>query len=180
MRIMVTGATGFIGRALVPALQQHGHTVVVLARSASRAKARLGGDVSVVEDDDTGTRLDEALLGTEAVINLAGEPILGGRWTAGRRVKLTASRVQLTARLVRGMSRMAQPPRVLISGSAVGYYGNRGETLLAESATAGNDFLGQLCQDWEEAARAASAFCRVVTIRTGVVLGRDGGALPLM
>ena len=180
MRIMVTGATGFIGRALVPALQRHGHTVVALARSASRAKARLGGDVVVVEDDGIGTRLDDALVGADAVINLAGEPILGGRWTARRRERLTASRVQLTARLVRGMSRMAQPPRVLISGSAVGYYGNRGETLLPESAAAGHDFLGRLCQDWEGAANAASTFCRVVTIRTGVVLGRDGGALPLM
>ena len=180
MRITVTGATGFIGRALVPALQQRGHTVVVLARSASRARARLGSDVSVVEDDGVGTRLDEALLGAEAVINLAGEPLLGGRWTARRREKLTTSRVQFTARLVRGMSRMTQPPRVLISSSAVGYYGNRGDTQLAESATAGNDFLARLCQDWEGAANAASTFCRVVTVRTGVVLGRDGGALPLM
>ena len=180
MRIMVTGATGFIGRALVPALQRDGHTVVALARSASRAKARLGGDVIVVEEDGSGTRLDDALVGADAVINLAGEPILGGRWTARRRERLTASRVQLTARLVRGMSRMAQPPRVLISGSAVGYYGNRGETLLPEGAAAGHDFLGRLCQDWEGAANAASTFCRVVTVRTGVVLGRDGGALPLM
>lgn len=134
----------------------------------------------VVEDDGIGTRLDDALAGTDAIINLAGEPILGGRWTVRRRQALTSSRVHLTQRLVAGMRRMATPPRVLVSGSAVGYYGNRGETLLSESAAAGHDFLGRLCQDWESAANSAADICRVVTVRTGVVLGRDGGALPLM
>lgn len=180
MRITLTGATGLIGRALVPALQQRGHTVVAWVRSAERARSRLGADVVLVEDDGSPARLDAALAGADAVVNLAGESVLGGRWTARRRQALRASRVDLTARLVSAIRRMATPPQVLVSGSAVGYYGNRGADLLPETAAGADDFLAQLCRDWEAAAMAASDLCRVVTLRTGVVLARDGGALALM
>lgn len=180
MRITLTGATGLVGRALVPALQRQGHTVVAWVRSAERARARLGADVVLVEDDGTEARLQEALAGADAVVNLAGESILGGRWSTRRRAALRASRVDLTARLVTAMRTLPQPPRVFVSGSAIGFYGNQGDRLLREEMPAGTDFLATLCRDWEAAATAASDLCRVVTLRTGVVLARDGGALPLM
>lgn len=180
MRITLTGATGLIGRALVPALQRRGHTVVAWVRSAERARARLGADVVLVEDDGTDARLQQALAGADAVVNLAGESVTGGRWTARRRGALRTSRVDLTARVVSAMRTMPRAPRVFISGSAVGYYGNQGDRLLREESPAGDDFLATMCRDWEAAANAASDLCRVVTLRTGVVLARDGGALPLM
>lgn len=180
MRITLTGATGLVGRALVPALQRRGHTVVAWVRSAERARARLGADVVLVQDDGTDARLQEALTGADAVVNLAGESVMGGRWTARRRATLRTSRVDLTARVVAAMRALPQAPGVLISGSAVGFYGNQGDRLLREDRAPGTDFLATLCRDWEAAANAASDLCRVVTLRTGVVLARDGGALPLM
>jgi uncharacterized protein (TIGR01777 family) len=154
--------------------------LVAWVRSAERARARLGADVVLVEDDGTDARLAEALTGADAVVNLAGESVLGGRWTSRRRAALRTSRVDLTARLVAALRTLPQAPRVLISGSAVGYYGNQGDRLLHEELPAGTDFLATLCRDWEAAADGARDLCRVVTVRTGVVLARDGGALPIM
>ena len=182
MRVLISGATGFIGRALVPVLRQAGHSVVVWARSESRARARLGADVDVVvADGDDVEALTASLETCDAVVNLAGEPIVGRRWTAARRQLLRDSRIGVTEQLVRAIASARRRPRVLVSGSAVGYYGDRGETILDEDAAPTGDFLGRLCQDWETAARAAEALgLRVVTLRTGVVLGRDGGALGMM
>jgi uncharacterized protein (TIGR01777 family) len=115
------------------------------------------------------------------VVNLAGEPILGGRWTPARRQVLRESRVQQTDLLVRAIQAARRRPRVLVSGSAVGYYGDRADERLTEQSKRGGDFLAELCQEWEQAARHAEPFgVRVVTLRTGVVLGRDGGALRQM
>jgi len=178
LRVTLTGATGLIGRALVPALQRRGHTVVALVRSPERARARLGGDVELVEDEGA-ARMREALTDADAVVNLAGESILG-RWTTARRIAMRTSRVDLTDRLVATMRAMPHRPRVFISGSATGYYGNQGDRLLFEDRAPGTDFLAQLSRDWEAAANAASDMCRVVNLRTGVVLARDGGALQAM
>ncbi len=180
MRVMVTGATGFIGRGLVPALQGQGHTVVAWVRSARLARSRLGGEGSYAEDDGTPAARARAREGVDAVVNLAGASITGGRWTRRRRAILRASRVDLTARLVGAMRAMPAPPRVLVSGSAVGYYGHQGATTLTEDTPAGTDFLAGLCRDWEAAALQAAGVARVVLLRTGVVLGLDGGALSLM
>jgi uncharacterized protein len=177
MRVLVTGATGFIGRAVVPVLRQAGHSVAVWARSESRARARLGAEVDVVLADDH-EALTAAIDTCDAIVNLSGEPIVGRRWTAGRRRLLRDSRIGVTEQLVRAIAHARRRPRVLVSGSAVGYYGNRGDEVLDEDAVAAGDFLGRLCQDWEAAARQAEAFgVRVVILRTGVALGRDGGAL---
>ncbi len=122
-----------------------------------------------------------ALSGCDAIVNLAGEPILGGRWTAKRRAALRRSRVDLTEQIVAAIETAAPKPRVLVSASAVGFYGDRGEELLTETSAPGDDFLARLCQDWERSALAAAASdVRVVVVRTGVVLGKHGGALAQM
>jgi uncharacterized protein (TIGR01777 family) len=181
MRVFVTGATGFIGRALVPRLQRDGHTIVAWARSAARARALLGADVEIVTGGPGGGAVVEALRGCEGVVNLAGEPIVGRRWTAARRARLEQSRVELTEQLVDAMAAADMRRSVLVSGSAVGYYGDRGDESLTESSAHGDDFLAQLCIRWEWAARKAENLgARVVLLRTGVVLGRSGGALAQM
>ena len=125
--------------------------------------------------------LREALERSDAVVNLSGEAIMGGRWTEARRRVLVESRVQLTKQLVSAIAEARPRPKTLISGSAVGYYGDRGNEILHESSPGGTDFLAQLCKDWEAAARLAEdSDLRVMTLRTGVVLGRDGGALAQM
>ena len=181
MRVLVTGATGFIGRALVPVLQREGHTVVAWARSEARARARLGADVETIAAASGLSGLTTAVEGCEAVVNLAGEPLIGWRWTASRRRRLRGSRVAFTEKIARALAAARQRPRVLVSGSAVGYYGDRAGEILTEDSARGTGFLADLCRDWEAAAQAAeSSGLRVVLIRTGVVLGRDGGALAQM
>lgn len=181
MRVLVTGGTGFIGRALVPVLQREGHKVVAFARSPERARSRLGADVEIVGASGGPDTLEAAVEGSNAVINLAGEPILGGRWTPARKKALWDSRSTFTQRLVDAVRASRERPQVLISGSAVGYYGDRGDEPLTERSTAGADFLAKLCQTWEAAAlKAEIPGTRVVRLRTGVVLGRDGGALGQM
>jgi hypothetical protein len=180
MRVLVTGATGFIGRALVPLLMREGHTVVAWTRSAARARARLGADIEVADGGAGPDTLAATLERCDGVVNLAGEPIMT-RWTERRRRALRESRVELTERLVDAIERARRRPRVLVSGSAVGYYGDRGHDVLTEDVAPGDDFLARLSRGWERAAARAEALgVRVVRLRTGVVLGRDGGALAQM
>lgn len=177
----MTGATGFIGRALVPALRRDGHTLVAWTRSESRARTVLGPEVEAVRASGGPNQMAAAVEGCDAVVNLAGEPILGRRWTAARRAALRESRVGLTAGLVRAVASASARPRVLVSGSAVGYYGDRGDEILAEDSPRGTGFLADLCEEWEEEANRAGALgVRVVTVRTGVVVGPGGGALVQM
>ena len=181
MRVLITGATGFIGRALVPRLQRDGHSVVAWVRSESRARGLLGADVDLVPASRGHNPLVDALAGVDAVVNLAGEALIGKRWTPDRRRVLEESRVGVTTDLVRAIAAATPRPRVLVSGSAVGWYGDRGDEPLSETSKPGGDFLAHLCRDWENAARAADVSgVRVVLLRTGVVLGRNGGALAQM
>ncbi len=181
MRVFVTGATGFIGRALVPRLQRDGHAVVAWVRSPARARDLLGPEVELVPADASSGGLVAAIARCDAVVNLAGEPLLGGRWTMGRRAVLERSRVAVTEQLVHAMADAKTCPRVFISGSAVGYYGDRGDELLTEASAGGEDFLATLCRRWESAACDTERLgARVVLLRTGVVLGRAGGALARM
>ncbi|MCY1006184.1 TIGR01777 family oxidoreductase [Nannocystis pusilla] len=177
MHILVTGATGFVGRALVLRLLRDGHHVRAWVRSPRRAADLLGAEVELVAAGDEAA-LVRALTGCEAVIHLAGESVGVGRWTAARKRELWDSRVTLTETLVRAIARAEPRPKVLISASAVGYYGDRGDEELDETSRPADDFLGAMCQAWEAAAREAEAHgVRVCTPRLGLVLGHGGGVL---
>jgi uncharacterized protein (TIGR01777 family) len=178
MRVFVTGATGFIGRALIPRLQRDGHTVVAWVRSPARARGLLGAEVELVHASTAPDGWVAAIERSDAVVNLAGEPLMGGRWTVGRREILEDSRIKVTEQLVRAIAESKTRPRIFISASAVGYYGDRADERLTEASSGGDDFMARLCRRWESAAVDAERLgARVVLLRTGVVLGRAGGAL---
>lgn len=175
LRVAVSGASGLIGGALVDALRADGHVVLRLVRGSPAADDELAWDPAAGRLDPAG------LEGLDAVVHLAGENIAAGRWTTVRRERILRSRVDGTTLLARTLAGLRRPPRVLLTGSAVGYYGDRGEVPLDESAAAGSGFLADVCRAWEAAAEpAAAAGIRVVRLRTGVVLTRRGGALPKM
>src|SRR5688572_3193781 len=140
MQIFVTGATGFIGRALIPRLQRDGHGVIAWVRSPARARSLLGADVELVHADRDPDELVAAIERSDAVVNLAGEPLMGGRWTAARRAVLESSRIAVTEQLVCAMAAARTRPHVFISGSAVGYYADRADELLTETSSGGDDF----------------------------------------
>lgn len=173
MNIFITGGTGFIGKALCSALLEQGHQLTVLTRHPDQQPALQG--VTFVAKS---AKLD----GFDAVINLAGEPIFTRRWTPAQKQKLVASRVDLTQQLVEQIRQSPNPPKVLISGSATGFYGNLDFAENSEDLTpCGNQFPAPLCQQWENAAwQAQSDQTRVCVIRTGIVLGENGGALQQM
>ena len=182
MNLVVTGGTGFIGRALCVSLSRSGHRVTVLVRNGRTASQLFGTLVTTVEWNgiDPGV-WEESLEGTDAVVNLAGAPIADARWTDGRKRILSDSRVQLTRRLVEAISQRSSKPSILISASGIGYYGASDDRVLTEAAPRGQGFLADLCLAWEYEARRAEGFgTRVVLLRTGMVLERDGGALPKM
>lgn len=178
MRVAVTGANGLIGRALVERLQAGGHQTVRLSRDAGAQ----GPDASVVGWDPAAGRIDgEALEGLDAVVHLAGEPIAARRWSAEQKRRIADSRVRGTALLSGALARLDAPPGVLVSASAIGFYGDRGDERLDESSSGGDGFLAEVCHHWEAAAdEARGAGVRVVHPRTGVVLSDSGGALAEM
>ncbi|HEY3357127.1 MAG TPA: TIGR01777 family oxidoreductase [Polyangia bacterium] len=179
MTVLMTGATGFLGRALTLRLLAAGHTLRAWVRDPERARDQLGPDVALVRAGGP-EAWARALAGVEGVVNLAGEPVMGRRWTARRRARLTASRVGVTRGLVAAIAALpaAARPRVLLSASAVGYYGDRGDEPVDEHSSPGRDFLARLCLEWEQAASSAEALgVRVTTPRLGFVLGLGGGAL---
>src|SRR5262245_57474104 len=182
MNLVVTGGTGFIGQALCVSLSRRGHRVTVLTRNGRAASQLFGTLVTTVNwnGHDPGV-WEESLEGTDAVINLAGAPIADARWTEARKRLLTESRVHLTRRLVEAISQRSSKPTILISASGIGYYGASDYRVLSEAAPHGQGFLSDLCLEWEGEARRATGFgTRVVLLRTGMVLERDGGALPKM
>lgn len=176
MKIGVLGATGFIGRALVLALQGRGDTVRVFVRSPQRAVVPAGVQVIDFGDD---LAMRRALVDADAVVNLAGESIAGKRWTKARKHALVESRVATTKRLVNILASRPRPLPVLVSASASGIYGDRGEEVLDEEAPPGDGFAAELCLAWEAATEGAHAV-RVVHPRFGIVLGREGGALDAL
>ena len=178
MRVAITGSSGLIGSALGDSLQQDGNEVIRLVRRSPR-----GPDEIAWNPADPGGGLDPAALdGLDAVVHLSGAPIAGGLWTEARKAELRSSRIESTKALVSAIGKAANPPSALLSGSAIGWYGDTGSREVDESAPAGTGFLAHLVRDWESAARpAAEAGVRVVYLRSGVVLSRKGGMLgPLV
>ncbi len=177
MSVVIAGGTGFLGRPLSRALASDGHDVVVLTRGSTDRSQRA---VTWTPNGDSGPWAS-TIDGADAVVNLAGESIAAKRWTAAQKQKILDTRVQATRSLAAAIRTVANPPPVFVSGSAVGYYGPLGDDIATEDTLPGSDFLARVCVTWEEEARrAATGHTRVVCIRTGVVLEKDGGALPQM
>lgn len=177
MHIFITGGTGLIGRHLCEALRAEGHELTVLSRNPASVAAKCGAGVHALSS------LAEwhPALGFDAVINLAGEPIIDKPWSVQRKKALWDSRITLTDQLVRCISAAERKPSVLLSGSAVGYYGNGGDRMLDETTEAGEGFAAELCKAWEDAAHAAEKTgVRVCLLRTAPVLSGDGGMLARM
>jgi uncharacterized protein len=180
MKILITGSSGLVGTALVSALARDGHTVCRLVRPQSPAGEGAKEGFAVAWNPATG-ELGGAGVGADAVVNLAGASIAGGRWTAGRKALLRTSRIDATRALVGALARMNVRPSVLVSASAIGIYGDRGGETLTEESKPGADFLAGLAKEWEaEALKAEALGIRVVLARFGIILAREGGALAKM
>lgn len=178
-RFFVTGATGFVGRAIVRRLLRDGHQVVAVSRNPQVAERQLGPDVLVVSWDQSDSELAAELSSCDVALSLAGEPI-AGRWSKAKKDRVLRSRVESTRRLTAAMSLADAGPQVLVAASAVGYYGHV-EQPTDETAAVGEGFLAGVCQAWEaEATRGAPSGVRVVHLRLGIVLGHRGGALAPM
>lgn len=180
VRILITGATGFVGRHLVRHLTGGGHVVTALSRRPDRAREAVPEIEQAWEWDARVAPPTEAFQGVEAIVHLAGESV-AGRWTAHKREEIRRSRIEGTRLLVEGIAASASKPRILVSASAIGFYGDRGDDKLTEEAGAGDDFLARVCYAWEQEAQAAAALgVRVVRLRIGIVLGDGGAARPLL
>ena len=181
MRIAITGATGLIGKSLCPRLQKEGKELVLFARNTRSAQSSFPGARVLEWDAVAGPPPVGSLDGVDAVVHLLGEGIADGRWSSSRKQAIRESRIEGTRNLVEGLRHSSGPPGLLVSGSAIGFYGSRGDEELDESSERGGGFLGDVCQAWEGQARAAEALgTRTVLLRTGIVLSPRGGALAKM
>jgi uncharacterized protein (TIGR01777 family) len=187
MRIVIAGGTGFLGRPLAEVYAEEGHDVRVLTRGLPPGESRHDPGTGMPGVTRVGWRPDgrsgpwaAAIDAADAVVNLAGESIGDGRWTPARKAALRDSRIAPTRSLAEAIANVGVPPRVFISGSGAGYYGTSGDEVKTEDSPPGTDFLATLCRDWEAEAGRASSRTRVVTLRTGLVLERSGGALAKM
>lgn len=179
MKVLITGATGLIGRALSLMLTAEGHQIVVLTRNPTRVQGLAGAKAFAWQPEQERPPV-EAFEGVAAVIHLAGENV-AARWTPEHKRRIRDSRVLGTRNLVMGMRQSQQPPPIFICSSAVGLYGNRGDEQLTEQSAPGTGFLVEVCREWEAEIQQAQAFgARTVALRTGVVLSREGGALKTM
>jgi uncharacterized protein len=180
MRVLITGATGLVGSALVASLKRDGHYVCRLLRKKSEDEQETKQGCDVEWDPKSGT-FGSAADNADAVVNLAGAPIADGRWTEDRREVLRNSRVDTTRGLLAAVDKMSPRPKVLVSASATGYYGDRGDEILTEASGPREGFLSRLAEEWEaEALKARSLGMRVVLARFGIILAGEGGALPPM
>jgi uncharacterized protein len=177
MRLIVTGASGFIGTPLRAALLEQGHALTLFTRGSPRGP-NTGTQRWIHWTPGTMRDWDAAVDGVDGIINLAGEPIAEKSWSSHQRRRIEKSRIDATHSLVQACAKARIKPKFLLNASAVGYYGPHGDEIITEEATAGDDFLGLLCRSWEdEAVKAEELGLRVVRLRTGIVLGPGGGAL---
>jgi uncharacterized protein (TIGR01777 family) len=168
MKVVITGGTGFLGSALASSLRADGHQSTTVTRHPRLHDQAAWTDLPILVD------------GADVVVNLAGEPLEAGRWTAARKRTIAQSRLKATEAVVAAISKASQRPRVFLNASAVGYYGAKGAETVTEESQAGSDFLASVCVAWEGAAMAAAGMTRVVLLRSGLVLDRNDGALPKM
>ena len=207
MKVVITGSRGLVGTALTESLVRDGHTVVRLLHTGTKKEeSKRGGGQRQSENGRSGQKSDggtvvnvvwnpnardpegepfgadrEKIEGADAAVNLAGASIAAKRWSEERKAVLRSSRVDVTRELVRALKKLRDGPRTLISASAIGYYGNRGDEVLTEASKAGDDFLARLTQEWEaEAVRAEALGMRVARLRFGIILAKHGGALQQM
>ena len=177
MKILITGGTGFIGSALINKLLTQAHQITVLSRSAAKVHAQFADSVTALTDLQSLASDDHF----DVIINLAGAPIFAKRWTAKQKKIIRDSRIELTRNVIQAIATMQHKPQLLISGSAIGIYGDQGDTQLSEQSNSVADFSQQLCADWEHAAvQAEEHGVRVCLMRTGLVLGKGGGILQRM
>jgi uncharacterized protein (TIGR01777 family) len=175
MKILVTGSTGLVGSALIPALKSSGHQIARLVRSQPKDASE------VYWNPEQGTIKAVELEGLDAVVHLAGENLAAGRWTDEKKQRIRESRVKGTRLLSETLAQLNEKPAVLVSASAVGFYGSRGDEILTEQSASGSDFLAEVCREWELATQAAAqAGIRVVNLRFGVIFSGEGGALKKM
>ncbi len=180
MKIIVTGSTGLVGRALIRSLLSEGHSITRLVRGETQT-FRAPGTSAVSWDVDKGTIDAEALEGHDAAVHLAGESVAEGKWTAEKKARIRDSRAKGTRLFAETLAALRQKPKVVVSASAIGFYGNRGAETLTETSASGDDFLSEVCREWEKATLPASqAGIRTVNLRIGIVLSSEGGALSKM
>lgn len=180
MKVAITGATGFVGTRLVQRLQAEGNQVLVLTRNPSTAKSVFPNLEIIAYTPTESGSWQQAIAGSDAVVNLAGAPIAEGRWTPERKQEILNSRKLSTQKLVEAISQANPKPAVLVNASAIGYYGTSETATFDESSPSGNDFLAKVCQEWEaEAQKVKATGTRLVVLRLGIVLGK-GGALAKM
>ncbi len=178
MNVLMVGSTGFIGRATLAYLQGKGHRVAAWVRDSEKAIDLLGEGIRIVGPFVDPTDLRKELEWADCVVNLAGRPLAGVRWTQKKKKDFEDSRIGLTNLITEEISNCQNPPSVFVSASAVGYYGDRGTEILTERSSKGEDYLAGLCSSWEESAHKAEEYgVRVCTLRLGIVLGREGGIL---
>ncbi len=181
MNIFITGATGFLGRQTVASLYGKGHTITAWVRNENRAKNLLGQGIRTIPIDITAEELNSEIENADVVINLSGEPIARLRWTNGIKKRLRNSRVTITNRIVDSINQVKSPPKLLISASAIGFYGSNYRDELTESYKSGEGYLANLCEEWEGAAlRVSRDSTRICILRIGIVIGREGGFLQAM
>tara|TARA_B100000965_G_scaffold406403_1_gene445149 strand:+ start:2252 stop:3181 length:930 start_codon:yes stop_codon:yes gene_type:complete len=188
MKLLLTGCTGFIGRELIPLLIKEGHNLTVISRQ-SKDKLKIIAktpSIKVIQMDTAKSsswkneEIQSCLQSCEGVINLAGEPIAEKRWTKDHCKEITNSRLETTKNLVQNLRNLKKHPKVLINASAIGFYGSHSETEFTEDNVPGNDYLANLCKEWETIAKNKPRATRLLIIRIGIVLAKDGGALGKM